>query len=70
LVTITPRGKEILKMIYEMNDQWSTRIMKQLSPTQLITVNEHLEKIGTILTEDLKDNKNYGKLMKGGKNVR
>jgi len=52
LLTLTPRGAEVLRTIYSLNQMWVRHIMTKLDPEHLDAVDDALEEIARILETD------------------
>ena len=56
LLELTPKGLEVLTIIYLRQVDWSEQIMTKLKPEQLAMVSAALEEIGQILETELNKN--------------
>lgn len=55
LLSLTPQGMEVLKIIYTQQLEWSQHIMTKLDPNQVAETVHALQGIGQALEADMKE---------------
>ncbi|MRN56671.1 MarR family winged helix-turn-helix transcriptional regulator [Paenibacillus monticola] len=53
LVELTPKGAEVLGIIYEKSDEWNRYLITKLDPEQLSKIADALENVGRILEKEV-----------------